>query len=307
MANTTAKVAKTIHGTNPQFLVERVIRGRIYDSMYWKEHCFALTAESLIDKALSLTCIGGTYGIQRPTEFLCLVCKLLQIQPEKDIILEYLQFEEFKYLRAVVAMYVRLAFSSLEVYEVLEPMLNDYRKLRFRQMSGSYYITFMDEYINDLLTKERVCELILPRLTRRDVLEDTEGLAPRSSKLEDALLVGDQDSDAASDDSTALIRKQKKERLKKAERVRQEKEAHKLARLKSAKEVALEDRQEDRLSELEEEGFASQEDSDGEEGYISRSPSISGSEKGYQSRSPSRSPDREGYISRSVSRSPDRS
>ena len=26
-----------------QYLVEAVIRTRIYDSMYWKEHCFALT------------------------------------------------------------------------------------------------------------------------------------------------------------------------------------------------------------------------------------------------------------------------
>lgn len=29
-----------------QFLVEKVIRARIYDSGYWKEHCFALTGMS---------------------------------------------------------------------------------------------------------------------------------------------------------------------------------------------------------------------------------------------------------------------
>lgn len=34
-------------------------------------------------------------------------------------------------------MYVRMTFPSLEVYEVLEPMLNDYRKLRWRDMSES--------------------------------------------------------------------------------------------------------------------------------------------------------------------------
>jgi PRP38 family len=32
-------------------------------------------------------------------------------------------------------MYVRLAFKPIEVYEVLEPMLNDYRKLRYRHQS----------------------------------------------------------------------------------------------------------------------------------------------------------------------------
>ncbi|UZJ55134.1 hypothetical protein CBS101457_004454 [Exobasidium rhododendri] len=310
MANTTARVAKTLHGTNPQFLIERVIRGRIYDSMYWKENCFALTAESLVDKAISLTYIGGTFGIQKPTAFLCLVCKLLQIQPSKDIIMEYLRFREFKYLRAVAAMYARLAFPSLEVYEVLEPMLEDYRKLRFREMSGSYRITFMDEFVNDLLTKERVCELILPRLTKRTVLEESEGLAPRVSILEDALLAvanhGDNDDDdddngAASDDSAAVLRKEKKDRFERAQRVRTEREAQELGRIKSAQTTVLEDRQE---TELEDE-IASQEES---EGYISRSLTPSGSEAGYQSRSPSRSPDRkDGYISRSQSRSPDRS
>lgn len=54
------------------------------------------TAESLIDKALEMRYIGGVYGNQRPTEFLCLLLKLLQIQPEKEILVEYLQADEFK-------------------------------------------------------------------------------------------------------------------------------------------------------------------------------------------------------------------
>jgi pre-mRNA-splicing factor 38A len=96
MANTTVRGALSIHGQNPQFLVETVIRNRIYESNYWKEHCFALTAESLIDKAIELRAIGGVYGNQRPTEFICLLLKLLQIQPEKEILLEYLRADEFK-------------------------------------------------------------------------------------------------------------------------------------------------------------------------------------------------------------------
>lgn len=32
MANRTLKDAKNIHGTNPQYLVEKIIRSRIYDS-----------------------------------------------------------------------------------------------------------------------------------------------------------------------------------------------------------------------------------------------------------------------------------
>lgn len=53
MANRTVKDAKNIHGTNPQYLIEKIIRSRIYDSKFWKEQCFALTAELLVDKGLS--------------------------------------------------------------------------------------------------------------------------------------------------------------------------------------------------------------------------------------------------------------
>ena len=101
-----------------QNLVEKILRSKIYNTMYWKEHCFALTAEALVDKAVDLRFVGGTYGGQvhsscqislgnylmapliyelaglrhigtsalcrgRPTEFMCLMLKLLQLQPEK--------------------------------------------------------------------------------------------------------------------------------------------------------------------------------------------------------------------------------
>lgn len=45
MANRTVKDAHSIHGTNPQYLVEKIIRTRIYESKYWKEECFGLTGE----------------------------------------------------------------------------------------------------------------------------------------------------------------------------------------------------------------------------------------------------------------------
>jgi len=186
MANTTVRGALSIHGTNPQFLIEKVIRSRIYESPFWKEHCFALTAESLIDKAIELNSIGGVYGNQKPTQFMCLLLKLLQIQPEKEILVEYLQAEEFKYLRALAAMYVRMTFRPVEVFQLLEPLLTDFRKLRDRSMAG-YTLTFMDEFVYALLTEERVCDTILPRITKREVLEETEGLQPRVSLLLDAM------------------------------------------------------------------------------------------------------------------------
>jgi len=40
-----------------------------------------------------------------------------------------------RYLRALAAMYVRMTFRAVEVYEILEPLLKDFRKLRLRNMS----------------------------------------------------------------------------------------------------------------------------------------------------------------------------
>ncbi|KAH9969768.1 PRP38 family-domain-containing protein [Russula dissimulans] len=186
MANTTVRGAQAIHGQNPQFLVETVIRNRIYESAYWKEHCFALTAESLIDPAIKVRSVGGVYGNQKPTEFVCLLLKLLQIQPEKEILIEYLQADEFKYLRALAAIYIRMTFGAIEVYEILEPLLKDYRKLRYRSQAG-YYLTYMDEFVDQLLNEERVCDIILPRIPKRTVLEENGELVPRQSSLLDAM------------------------------------------------------------------------------------------------------------------------
>ena len=56
-----------------------------------------LTAELLVDKALELKYIGGVYGGNvKPTPFLCLLLKMLQIQPAKDIIVEFIAQQDYK-------------------------------------------------------------------------------------------------------------------------------------------------------------------------------------------------------------------
>lgn len=58
---------------------------------------FILIAELLVDKAMGLNHIGGTFGGNiKPTPFLCLVLKMLQIQPEKDIVVEFIKNEDYK-------------------------------------------------------------------------------------------------------------------------------------------------------------------------------------------------------------------
>jgi pre-mRNA-splicing factor 38A len=97
MANKTDVLARNVHGTNPQYLIEKILRSKIYDSRFWKEHCFALTgtavvlrailfvifslpctytphtAESLVDIAVDLDAVGGAYGGSlKPTKFMVL-------------------------------------------------------------------------------------------------------------------------------------------------------------------------------------------------------------------------------------------
>jgi pre-mRNA-splicing factor 38A len=101
---------------------------------------------------------------------------MLQIQPEKDIIVEFIKNEEFKYVRALGAFYMRLTGTSLDCYRYLEPLLNDYRKLRKQNRQGQFELVHMDEFIDDLLREERTCDIILPRIQKRYVLEENNEL-----------------------------------------------------------------------------------------------------------------------------------
>lgn len=186
MANRTDPTAATVHGTNPQNLVEYIVRCKIYDCQYWKEHCFGLTAESLIDKAVELRSCGGTFGgARKPCEFMCLTLKLLQLQPEKDIIIEYIKNDQFKYVRILGAFYLRLVGKPMEVYQYLEPLLIDNRKIRVRNLEGSFALSHVDECVDDMLHNDLMYDITLPRIPHRLMLERTNQLKPRTSVLDD--------------------------------------------------------------------------------------------------------------------------
>lgn len=217
-----------VRGVNPATLFEKAVRDRITDSYYWKEQCFGLNAATLCDRAVELTSIGGTYGVsEKPTSFLCLAFKLLQLQPERDIILEYLNFTDpgsdaeagsdseaemqngivkgrgnFKYLRALAAFYVRLTFDAVDIYKTLEPLLLDYRKLK-RRVRDSFVLTHVDQFVDDLLTKDRVCGTSLWKLPSRQQLEDLdlldERVSPLTAELDEMDEEEDHDGDRVSD------------------------------------------------------------------------------------------------------------
>ncbi|RYP29530.1 hypothetical protein DL766_005334 [Monosporascus sp. MC13-8B] len=176
------------NGLNPATIMEKAVRERIVESYFWKEQCFGLNEADVVDRvAEHVSFVGGTYGdAQRPSPFLCLAFKLLQLGPGDDVLQEYLAFggERFKYLRALAAFYVRLTRRPEDVYRTLEPLLEDRRKLRRRGRAGTS-LTFVDQFVDDLLTKDRVCATSLWQMPKREILEDLDLLEPRVSPLGD--------------------------------------------------------------------------------------------------------------------------
>ena len=218
MANRTVKDAKVVHGTNPQYLVEKIIRTRIYECRYWKEECFGANEAAVFDRALELRFVGGIYGGNiKPSPFLCLTLKMLQLQPEKDIIINFIgKFgEAYKYVRALGAFYLRLTGTSLENWKYLEPLYNDYRKLRIMDRMGKFSVVHMDEYIDMLLRDERVFDVILPRISKRRVHEEADELEPRISALDEDLEQEEEDEQpepTKADDNKESHREHKKKK-----------------------------------------------------------------------------------------------
>ncbi|XP_029283072.1 pre-mRNA-splicing factor 38A-like [Cottoperca gobio] len=137
---------------------------------------------------MELKFVGGVFGGNiKPTPFLCLTLKMLQIQPEKDIIVEFIKNEDFKYVRLLGAMYMRLTGTTVDCYKYLEPLYNDYRRVKSQNRNGEFELMHVDEFIDELLHSERMCDIILPRLQKRHVLEEAEMLDPRISALEEDL------------------------------------------------------------------------------------------------------------------------
>ncbi|KAH6885333.1 PRP38 family-domain-containing protein [Thelonectria olida] len=186
------------NGLNPATIMEKAVKDRIVDSYFYKEQCFALNEADIVDRVVEhVSFIGGTHGTtQKPSPFLCLAFKLLELAPSDAVLQEYLQYggEEFKYLRALACFYVRLTRQAKDVYTILESFLEDRRKLRRKARAGTT-LTFVDEFVDDLLTKDRVCATSLWKMPARETLEDLEILEPRVSPLGDLEDLLEEDDD----------------------------------------------------------------------------------------------------------------
>ena len=184
--------------------VELILRNRVFNSYYWKEKCFGLTSETIIDKILELKYIGGmNHSSNQPTDFICLFIKLLQLNPSEEIIDEYLSDPDLKYLRALTALFIRFAYPPPKIYTKLEKLYCDYKKLVILKSKG-YAIIHMDEYIDSLLNDEHIFEISLPKIPKRSVLEENGELSPYVSVLENELNVdrNKKDNDNESDNES---------------------------------------------------------------------------------------------------------
>jgi pre-mRNA-splicing factor 38A len=187
------------NGLNPATIMEKAVRDRIVDSYFYKEQCYGINEADVVDRVVEhVSFIGGVYSTtQKPSPFLCLAFKLLQLAPSDAVLAEYLHHggDKFKYLRALACFYIRLTRPDRDVFATLEPFLADRRKLRRKARAGTS-LTFMDVFVDDLLTKDRVCATSLWKMRKRDILEDLEVLEPRVSPLGDIEdLLNEEDDD----------------------------------------------------------------------------------------------------------------
>ncbi len=184
--------------------VELILRNRVFNCYYWKDKCFGLTSETIIDKALELKYIGGmNHSSNQPTDFICLFIKMLQLNPSEEIVDEYLSDPDLKYLRALTALFIRFSYPPVKIYTKLEKLFCDYKKLVILKSKG-YAITHMDEYIDSLLNDEHIFEISLPKIPKRSVFEENGSLQPYVSVLENELNIdkNKKGNDSESDSET---------------------------------------------------------------------------------------------------------
>ena len=68
-----------------------------------------------------------------------------------------------------------------QIKNVIERFPED---LDSRSRRYAYHLSHMDEFVIQLLREEQVCDVQLPRLQKRHVLEENNELEPRVSLLE---------------------------------------------------------------------------------------------------------------------------
>lgn len=166
---------------NKSYLVETIIRNRIKDSIFYKQHLYLTNEQTILPVIIThVKFINGLDSNNRPSPFICCLLRLLEINPSNDIINLYLNHTEFKYLICLTLLLIRLTKKSVQVYSILDNYWTNYSKLRvllptpefINGVPVNYTLSYMDKFVDELLRNERVVDLILPRLEKRNRLVD---------------------------------------------------------------------------------------------------------------------------------------
>ena len=94
--------------------------------------------------------------------------------------------------------FISFNFYLLVKNRYLEPLYIDYRKMKRMNKQAKYELIHMDEFIDELLHNDRVCDISLPRMQKRAVLEELNEIEPRISALDVNLDDDDDDGDETS-------------------------------------------------------------------------------------------------------------
>ena len=86
-------------------------------------------------------------------------------------------------MRLLGAFYLRLVGTAKEIYEYLDPLYHDFRKVRCLNPDGTFGLLHVDEIIQDLLSKDFLYDTALPRLPYRHTLVSVGRMKPRVSAL----------------------------------------------------------------------------------------------------------------------------
>lgn len=140
-----------------------ILRQRVEESLYYKQHCFGLNAASLLDLSIKITSVG-VYDNGKPSVFACLLIKLMEIQPSKEIIMFYITQHRFKYLKLLALLYHRLIYKDFNY--LLEIINEDYRKIRIS--NNEFSLSYMDECIDILANKDEFYGFSLLEMDRNN-------------------------------------------------------------------------------------------------------------------------------------------
>ena len=89
------------------------------------------------------------------------------LDPREGVLIYDRALDDGLLMHGAGAFYLRLVGRPLEVYQYLEPLYNDYRRVRLRTEEGHFTLTHVDELVDEMLRNEYLFDIALPRVPNR--------------------------------------------------------------------------------------------------------------------------------------------